>query len=503
MKRISIDPITRLEGHGKIEIFLNDAGDVANAYFQIPELRGFEEFCVGRPAEEMPRITQRICGVCPEAHHMASTKALDALWHVEPPPAAKKIRELFYSAFFCTDHTTHFYALGGPDFVVGPDAPPAQRNILGVVKKVGLEIGQQVIDCRMRNHHVIQMLGGRAIHPSAGLPGGWAKAVSQAERAELEAIARQNVEFAQFSLKIFDDLVLGNTGYVELILSDTFTTPTYYMGTVDAQNKVNFYDGKIRVVDPDGREFVKYAPVEYTQHVAEHVEPWTYLKFPYLKEVGWNGLVTGRDSGVYSATPLSRLNAADGMATPLAQAEYERMFNTLGGKPVHHTLATHWARLIELLYAAERMLELATDPEITDPYVRNLPTEKPDEGVGCVEAPRGTLTHHYVTDDQGILQKVNLIVGTTNNYAPIAISVKKAAQGLIKKGTVITDGLLNRIEMAFRSYDPCFGCATHSLPGQMPLEVTIRAADGRVIERVKRDTRESVISDQGIRTLIS
>ena len=221
--------------------------------------------------------------------------------------------------------------------------------------------------------------------------------------------------------------------------------------------------------------------------IAEHVEPWTYLKFPYLKKVGWKGFVTGKDSGVYQATPLSRLNAADGMATPKAQEAYDEMFKTLGGKPVHHTLAAHWARLVELLYAAERLLELSTDPEITSPHVRAIPTEKPDEGVGIVEAPRGTLTHHFITDEKGIVQKANLIVGTTNNYAPISISVKKAAQAMIQKGQVVSEGILNRVEMAFRSYDPCFGCATHTLPGQMPLELRIRDANGTVLDVLRQN----------------
>lgn len=493
MKRISIDPITRLEGHGKIEIFLNEDGEVANTYLQIPELRGFEQFCVGRPAEEMPRITNRICGVCPEAHHMAATKALDALYHVEPPSVVKKIRELFYSAFYVTDHTTHFYALGGPDFVVGPDAPAAERNILGVVHKVGVEIGKAVIDTRIRNHHVIKTMGGRGVHPVAGLPGGWSKAVTAEERQEFEAIARKNVDFALFSLKLFDDIVLANQAYVDLILSDTFTHQTYYMGTVDTNNHINFYDGLIRVVDPQGKEFIKYPARDYSKHVAERVEPWSYLKFPYLKEVGWKGFVDGTDSGVYCATPLSRLNASDGMATPKAQEAFERFYETLGSKrvngryaPVHQRLATHWARLVELLFAAERMLELITDPEITNPNVRLVVTSIPDEGVGSVEAPRGTLTHHYCTDEKGILTKVNLIVGTTNNNAPMTMSVRKAAQDLIKKGTVISDGLLNRIEMAFRNYDPCMSCATHTLPGQMPLEVIIRDATGKEVDRLSQ-----------------
>jgi F420-non-reducing hydrogenase large subunit len=271
-------------------------------------------------------------------------------------------------------------------------------------------------------------------------------------------------------------------------VSDAFTTPMYYMGLVDENNHVNFYDGKVRVVDPEGNEFVKYSPEEYVDVVAEHVEPWTYLKFPYLKKVGWKGFVTGMDSGIYQATPLSRLNASDGMATPLAQEAYEELYATLGGKPVHNTLAIHWARLVELLYAAERIVELATDPEITDPNVRTIPTETPTEGVGIVEAPRGTLTHHYITDKRGIVQKVNLIVGTTNNYAPISISVKKAAKAVIKNGEV-SEGILNRIEMAFRAYDPCMACATHTLPGQMPLEVRIRDARGGVV-RVLRQNME-------------
>ena len=485
MTRIAIDPITRLEGHGKIEIFLDEAGEVENCYFQVPELRGFEVFCLGRPAEEMPRLTSRICGVCPEAHHMAAAKALDALYHVDPPPAAKKLRELLYSAFFVTDHATHFYALGGPDFVVGPDAPAAERNILGVIAKVGLEIGGKVIAARKRNHQVIEMIGGRTIHPVSALPGGMSHAITEEQRLEIVKIARQNVEFGQFSIELFEQVVLHNQAYVDLITSEAYTQRTYYMGLVDRNNHVNFYDGVVRVVDPEGVEFVSYMPDQYAQHIAEHVEPWTYLKFPYLRKVGWKGFVDGKDSGVYCATPLSRLNAADGMATPLAQAEYERMFETLGGKPVHHTLATHWARLVELLYAAERMLELAQDPEVASPNVRTLPDQKPTEGVGIVEAPRGTLTHHYFTDENGILQEVNLIVGTTNNHAPIFMSIKRAAEGLIHQG-VVSDGILNRIEMAFRSYDPCLSCATHSLPGQMPLEVVVRDCTGVVTHHLSQ-----------------
>ncbi len=484
--RISIDPITRLEGHGKVEIFLDDAGNVENVYFQVPELRGFETFCEGHPVEELARITTRICGVCPEAHHMASAKAADAVYGVEIPSAAKKLRELLYSAFFVTDHATHFYILGGPDFIVGPSADPKVRNILGVIAKVGVETGLKVINTRHRCHQVIKTLGGKTIHPVSSLPGGVSKGLNEEERKEIESVARDAVEFARFSLKAFEDIVLANKAYVDMILHEGYSHNTYNMGTVDENNHINFYEGMVRVTDQDGNEFAKFHADDYLDHIAERVEPWTYLKFPYLKKIGWKGFVDGKSSGVYKATPLSRCNAADGMATPLAQEEYEKMYETLGGKPVNATLATHWARLVELLYAAERMLELATDPEITSDNIRTVPTKTPSEGVGQVEAPRGTLFHHYITDENGIVKKVNLIVGTTNNNAAICMSLKKAAQTVIKNGN-IGQGLLNLVEMGFRAYDPCFGCATHSLPGSMPLIVNIHDSAGGILDQIKRD----------------
>ncbi len=491
MKRIQIDPITRLEGHGKIDIFLNDDGEVAECYFLIPELRGFEAFCVGRPVEEMPRITTRICGVCSEAHHMASAKATDAVYHVEIPPAARKLRELLYSAFFAGDHATHFYILGGPDFVMGPDAPVSERNIIGMINKLGLDVGKKVIGARAAAHEIVKILGGKTVHMVTSIPGGVSKGLTREEQQTIIELAQQLVEFGKFTLQVLDQLILKNQEYVDMILSDTYTHRFHSMGTVDENNHVNFYDGLIRVVDCDGKEIVKYPASEYLDHVAEHVERWTYLKFPFLKAKGWHGFVDGAESGVYRATPLGRLNAADGMATPLAQQEYERFFETLTGDrsgrtPVHQTLATHWARVVELVYAAEHALELARDEEILSDQIRTVPTEKPSEGVGQVEAPRGTLIHHYLTDENGLLQKVNLIVGTTNNHAAISMSIKKAAQGLIRKGVEITEGLLNRIEMAFRAYDPCFACATHSLPGHMPLVVRLRDSSGNILDEKRR-----------------
>jgi len=486
MKKITIDPITRLEGHGKIEIFLNDEGEVENTYLQIPELRGFEKFCEGRPAEELPRITTMICGVCPTAHHMAATKTLDDLFKVEPTSAAKKIRELMYNAFQAEDHILHFFFLGGPDFVVGPQAPAAERNILGVIAKAGAEAGGQVIEMRKRMRGVLRIIGGKPIQPSCGLPGGVSKGINEEERKQIIEAGEYGIGLCQFALNLFDDIVLGNKEYVDLITGDIYKHRTYYMGLVDANDKVNFYDGDIKVVDPNGKEFTRFRVQEYTDHIREHVEPWTYVKFCYLKNIGWKGFVDGEDSGVFRVAPLARLNASDGMATPLAQEAYDKLFATLGGKPVHGTLAYHWARLVEALYASERVLELARDPEITSPDIVNLPTQTPKEGMGVVEAPRGTLIHHYQTDDKGIITKANIIVATQNNSAAINMSIDKAAKSLIHKGEV-PEGILNMIEMAFRAYDPCHACATHSLPGRMPLEVSVYHPNGDLIRRLRRD----------------
>ena len=252
---------------------------------------------------------------------------------------------------------------------------------------------------------------------------------------------------------------------------------------MDDKNRVNFYDGKIRVVDPKGNEYAKFDVHNYLDYIAEHVEPWTYVTFVYLKGVGWKGFKDGVDSGIYCVAPLARLNVADGMATPKAQEAYEDFYELFGEKPIHYTLAFHWARIVESIYSAERILELANDPEITDSNVRNIPTEKPSVGIGVVEAPRGTLIHHYESDENGIIKKVNLIVATQQNSARICMSIDKAARSLIKNGKV-DEGLLNMVEMAFRAYDPCHACATHSLPGTIPLVIEIRDHRGRLIKKL-------------------
>jgi F420-non-reducing hydrogenase large subunit len=417
---------------------------------------------------------------------MASGKAVDAVYNVKIPAAAAKLREMYYMAHFMHSHTAHFYALAAPDFVVGPDAPAAQRNILGLINKVGLEIGKEVIRQREIQQIIQQMIGGRATHPVWNIPGGVTRPLAPEDLEKIKEFIPGLVQFGEFGLKLFDDVVLKNKTYLDIILGDGYELVTNYMGLVDDKNRVTFYDGTVRVVDTDGTEIDRYREHEDLDHVAEHVEPYTYLKFPYLKKLGWQGFMEGKGTSVYQAAPLARLNAADGMATPKAQAAYERMFSTFGRKPVHKLMATHWARLIELLYAAERLAELAEDEEILDQNVRVIPSTTPSEGVAIIEAPRGTLTHHYRTDERGIVTKANLIVGTTNNNAPISMAVKKAAMKFIGKGGEVKEGLLNMVEMAFRIFDPCFSCATHSLPGRMPLTIEIKDAGGETIRTVSR-----------------
>jgi len=344
-------------------------------------------------------------------------------------------------------------------------------------------VGGKVIEMRKRMRNVLRIIGGKPVMPTCGLPGGVSKQISEDERKTIIEAGEYGVELCKVALQLFDDVVLKNKDYVDLVTGDIYSHKTYYMGLVDDKNKVNFYDGQIRVVDPDGKEFAKFKVRNYLDHISEHVEPWTYVRFSYLKKVGWKGFVDGKESGVFRVAPLARLNASDGVTTPLAQEAYDKMYSTLGGKPVHSTLAFHWARLVEALYAAERVVELANDPEITSDDIVNLPTETPKEGIGVVEAPRGTLIHHYQTDEKGILTGVNLIVATQNNSAAINMSVEKAAKALIKNGDV-PDGILNMIEMAFRAYDPCHACATHSLPGRTPLEVNVYDANGDLVKKL-------------------
>ncbi|MBF0099331.1 MAG: Ni/Fe hydrogenase subunit alpha [Desulfobacterales bacterium] len=483
-KQITINPITRLEGHGKIEIFLNDQGDVDQAFWQVVELRGFETFCLGRPAEEMTRIVGNICGVCPSAHHMASTKALDQVFGVEPTATAKIIRQLEFNAFYIEDHYIHFFFLAAPDFVLGPDADPSIRNILGLIDKVGKEIGSKVIEVRKRNRQIIKHLFSKAPHPEGGLPGGVPRGFTEQDRIWVKETADYSVEFAKFALQLFKTVVLSNKQYEQLIFNDAYKLNTHYMALVDENHQVNFYEGKVKVIDSKGNTYAFFDPEDYIKYIGEWVEPWTYVKLTHLRPMGWQGLQDGPQSSLYTVGPLAKLNVADRMATPLAQEAYEEMYETLGEKPAHNILAMHWARLICALQAAEHNQQLANDPYLTSKDIRNMNLRLKKEGVGCVEAPRGTLFHHYKTDDAGMLTMVNLIVATQHNAAPICLSVKKAAQAFIK-GSEVKEGLLNMVEMAFRAYDPCLACATHAVNGRIPLVVNIRNPQGNILHQLQ------------------
>ena len=488
MKRITIDPVTRLEGHGKIEIFLDDKGTVEQTYLQVPELRGFEKFCEGRKAEDMPQLTSRICGVCPVAHHMAATKALDMAFGVEPTSTAKKLRELTYCGYYIYDHILHFYFLGGPDFIVGPTEAKEKRNILGVIEKVGLELVGEVIKHRAYGQKMTEILGGKPTHPVCGLPGGVSKGLSKEERVEMEQMASSCHNFALKTLSIFHKLVLENPQYMAMLKNPAFSLNVYNMGTVDEKNRVNFYDGMIRVTDPKDKEYAKFNASDYLKYLGEEVVEWSYVKIPYLKDIGFKGLKDGIDSGLYRVGPLGRLNVAEGMATPKAQEEYKMMYDTYQTKTVTNTLAFHWARLIELLYATERALELLADPEITETNIRNMNFKHQTTGIGVVEAARGTLFHHYELSEDRLVKKVNMIVATTNNNGVINMSVRNAARDIIRNNNINEpkwrDGILNTIEMFFRAYDPCFGCASHSL-GTVKIQVDIYDKNRNLIKSIK------------------
>ncbi len=483
MKKIVIDPITRLEGHGKILLYLDEQGGLKDAVLEIPELRGFERFCRGRRAEEMPQITERICGVCPEAHHLASAKALDDCYGAEVPEPARLQRELFYNAYIFSDHLLHLVFLGGPDLFLPEDTPKAQRNVLGVLQ-AHPELGKEVVRVRARAQKILDLIGGKAIHPVFALPGGVAGPLSEEDREEVRGHAQAMVALAERMVTFFHEQVLPDPGIQSLLLSEECRLPTHYMGLVDEEGAPNFYHGALRIVSAKGDEIYHGPAGEALSLIEEHTEPWTYVKFPYLKELGWKGFSVGEDSGIYRVGPLARINVAERMATPLAQEELERFFDHFGERPVHATFAYHWARLIEMVQAAEDAARLSQEDALTGTEVRGK-LGGPGEGIGVIEAARGTLFHHYRLDEEGLVEWVNLIVATTHNAAGIGLSVKQMAERVVREGE-LDERLLNRVEMAFRAYDPCLACATHFLPGETPLVVEIYGTDGKLLRRVVR-----------------
>lgn len=483
MKKLTIDPITRLEGHGKILLYLDGEGGLGGAVLQVPELRGFEAFCRGRRGEEMPQITERICGVCPEAHHLASARALDAAYGAAVPVTAWLQRELFYNAYIFADHLLHLVFLGGPDLLLPADTPPASRNVLGILQAFPA-LGREVVVVRARAQRIIEIIGGRAIHPVFALPGGVARSLTAEEAREIGEHAQAMVALAKTFAAFFHEEVLPDPGFQSLLAMPEAYLPTHYMGLVDASTAPHFCRGELRAVSSDGGELFRLDPAAALDRIAERSEPWTYVKFPYLREPGWAGFVAGPGSGVYRVGPLARLNVAERMATPLAQEEYERFLDFFGTKPVHATFAYHWARLVEMIQAAEAAAALAAEEGLTGTEIRG-PLGRPGSGVGVVEAARGTLFHRYALDESGLITDVDMIVATTHNAAGIGLSVKQMAEDVVRNGA-LDEILLNRIEMAFRAYDPCLACATHFLPGEMPIVVEIYNAEGELERRIAR-----------------
>jgi len=446
-KVINIQPVTRIEGHAKVAIYLDDAGNVTDTRFHVQTLRGFEKFCEGRPVEEMPRIVCHICGICPWAHHLASSKAGDALFGVTPPPVAVKLRRLMQSIAYVSDKILHFFFLAAPDFVIGPDADYSVRNVIGIVQAAP-EIAKQVVHYRHLGAKLLENFAGRAIHPTFSLPGGVSKPMTEKERQEMLPAAKELLEFSKFTMKFAKENVFPK--YLDAI-KKIGVIKVGYLGTVTADGALDFYDGKLRLMDSDGA-YEDFAYDQYVDFLGEHVEPWSYQKFPYAKKWGKLNLDLANPTGVYRTNTLARINVADKMATPLAQAELEE-FRAAFGRPAHLTLLYHYARLIEMLQAAEHAVELLEDKEITDPNIRVKIEPREGHGVGCVEAPRGTLIHDYTCDKDGLITSVNLIVGTTHNNAALNLSVNQAAKEFIKEGKY-DQGILNKVEMAVRAYDP-------------------------------------------------
>jgi F420-non-reducing hydrogenase large subunit len=447
-RTIKIEPLTRIEGHASITIHLDHEGNVRDSRLVVSSFRGFEKFIQGRPAEEVPRIVTRICGICPWMHHLAACKAVDACFGLTPPRAGRAIRELCHLLAHIGDKILHFFFMAAPDFVMGPESPYSVRNIMAMVKQAP-ELANRVAEMRRLSQQMLESFAGKAIHPVAGVVGGFSKPMTDEDRKGLLKGAYTLLDFALFALGHAKKSIFSR--YEELI-SQLGTIETGFLGTVDQEGNLRLYHGRLRLMKPDG-SITEFGPDDYLDYIGEHLVPWSYAKMPYAK-VWKEGFSLAPDSpkGIYRANTLARLNIADRISTPRAQEALEE-FRKRFGRPAQSTLLYHWARLIELIYVCERAIEILKDREITDPEVRTPAVPRAGRGIGCVEAPRGTLIHDYLTDESGCIVKANMIVGTTHNVAPMNLSVAQAARSLIKKGK-IDQGLLNRIEMAVRAYDP-------------------------------------------------
>lgn len=478
-KKITIEPVTRVEGHGKVTIQIDDFGNVIDSRLHIVEFRGFERFVQGRPYWEAPVLVQRLCGICPVSHHIAAAKALDVIVGAGTgnglTAVGEKMRRLMHYGQFFQSHVLHFFHLSSPDFLFGIDGDPALRNIIGVIQE-NRDLAVQGVMMRKYGQEVIFHTAGKKIHGTGAIPGGINKNLSLAEKEILlngadPMNADKMVDWAIGALEFFKGYHAQNKDMV-----DTFAAfPSNHLSMVREDGAFDIYHGVLRAVDNNGKRILDDVDYQdYDQYIEEEVRSWSYMKFPYLKHLG-------KEKGWYRVGPLSRLNTCDFIPTPLAQKEFELFKAYTHGKPNGMTLHYHWARLIEVLHSAEMIRELLNDPDLqNDDLV--VTGEKQKRGVGVIEAPRGTLFHHYEIDDDDRITLANLIVSTTNNNQPMNIAVNLTAKAFMNGKAEITEPMMNAVEVAIRAYDPCLSCATHAI-GQMPLEISLVNDKNEIIDR--------------------
>jgi NAD-reducing hydrogenase large subunit len=478
-REIIIDPVTRIEGHSKITIHLNDAGEVQDAHFHVTQFRGFEKFCEGRPFAEMPSITARICGICPVSHLMASAKACDALLAVRIPATAAKLRRIMNLAQIVQSHALSFFHLSSPDLLFGMDGDPAKRNILGVIE-AHPQLAKDGIALRKFGQEIIAMLGGKRIHPAWAVPGGVSEPLSEEKRERILALLPEVLPLIERTLSWFKGVLAQFRE--EIGIFGNF--PSMFMGLVTPREAgghdtvLEHYDGELRVVDASGNIVLDDVdPTKYREYLAEAVEPFSYLKSPYLKSAGY-------PEGIYRVGPLARLNIVDRCGTPKADIEWTE-FRALQRGLILSSFHQHYARLVEILYAIERIEQILNEADILDKHVRAFAKPNSCEGIGVAEAPRGTLFHHYTIDQNGLINSVNLIIATGHNNLAMNRSVKQVAQHYVK-GSHLQEGMLNRVEAAIRCFDPCLSCSTHAI-GRMALHIQLLGPGNEVLDEIKRN----------------
>ena len=472
-KRIVIDPVTRIEGHAKISIFMDDAGNVADAEFHVVEFRGFEKFCEGRPYSEMPGITQRICGICPVSHTLASAKAGDAIMAVSIPPAADKLRRLLNLGQFIQSHALSFFHLSAPDFLLGWDTPPAQRNVFGLIK-ANTDLARAGIRLRQFGQEIIEVLGGKKIHPAWAVPGGVQSNLSAAGREKIKAWLPEAYATTKIALDLFKKTLKTHGREVQIFGN----FPSLFMGLVTPDGSWEHHGGKLRFTDSSGSIIAdQIDPANYQDYIGEAVQNTSYLKSPYYLPLGF-------PDGIYRVGPLARLNVAERMGVPQADEELKK-FKKLGRGAVTSSFFYHYARLIEILAAIEFVERYMADEELSSDNLRADAGINNLRGVGASEAPRGTLFHDYTVDRNGLLKKVNLIVATGQNNLAMNRTVAQIARHYIRGDGQIPEPMLNRVEHGIRCYDPCLSCSTHAV-GQMPLHVQLIAPDGKLLDEKLR-----------------